>query len=705
MTNSYPAHQVSTKTYWTDASWSVVPYLYCNRFTSVASPGLSTASLTYRFGRGQRPGASAFATYSPQNLTDKLVRIEAVGLPPWYGVIVDRLESRLGAFDDSGTRIPNGVESYTAVGLEYFLDRQPITSSYYLDSNGDEQQIGRAIPFNGGNGYSTQSGSAAPNASATLSATSAVRLFSQDLTSSNAITWTDREAIEYLLKKFPPEDNQFQTAIPFELDYTSSLASIDWASPTFSYDGLTLRQILDRLISRRKGVGWKLIIDDEAGKVLIHVFTFAETNISLPSGAVVYANENPITIDLDRDGDTRSFTVRDASTEKFDQVVARGARRGSVVTLSKADETLDSDWSATSETGYETAATASGGYSGASTAEKESMNTDARKRDVVARVYSWFRLPNNWNGTVKDGENGTVVSGTRPAFPTLDANGDPTSTASTVWSPGLLFESKLPLLEAHEYTGNKIDAGTVTNNAPDNSAPEFLEPFVLLKCDTSRWAHCEHLGEAQDSGDTARAHNWSANLTMRRDGPGLILKVVGGHQHYMASADFTAQAGESFDSDLYVNWREMVATVYMMQDDYAESVYPDDASVANVSVKRQLLLSVPDAHLDWVPAGTVVSVGPGGDLERCTTGAFVRDDRNRLKDIARSAWQWHGADRKVVSFKRMGFYDTWQVGQLVTTIGSGATQKTVNTVITSVEFDLIDGSTTVETQFANVEFT
>ena len=103
-----------------------------------------------------------------------------------------------------------------------------------------------------------------------------------------------------------------------------------------------------------------------------------------------------------------------------------------------------------------------------------------------------------------------------------------------------------------------------------------------------------------------------------------------------------------------------------------------------------------------------------GELQTVTTGAFVRDDRVRLKNDARVLWEWYGRTRRVLDITLAGisglFLDgnvRWQpnVGQLITSIGSGATAETVNTVISDLSINYSGGTVSLRTAFAELDVT
>jgi sirohydrochlorin ferrochelatase len=112
----------------------------------------------------------------------------------------------------------------------------------------------------------------------------------------------------------------------------------------------------------------------------------------------------------------------------------------------------------------------------------------------------------------------------------------------------------------------------------------------------------------------------------------------------------------------------------------------------------------------------VVGVNDAGALEE-TDGGFVRDDRELLKDVARSAYEWYGQTRRamtvvihdlVARVKRAepdpptgALYTDLRIGVLITRLGAEPTD--VNSVVTKLAFDLRQGTITVTTQYAEFD--
>lgn len=705
--STWRPQQVSVKAAWED-EWTPVGHLWADVLTSVAAPSISSAELTWRYGIGSRQGESAPARVEPQSLIGQLVRVEVSGLDPWVGVIIEEIDNRDGAVErvesdeesenDAQVRVASGEQRFIAYGLEFLLERVPITQSV-VAGDPDDVRINRVIAFNAADGSGDQSSVNAGNAS--LAAGSAgTRVFAAELNGASSTSWKGGWIIAYLFEHFGPRDKSGNVLLPFVLETGGAASALNYDVPTLDPRGKTLKQVIDELVPRRRGLSWYLSLNSD-GDVQLKLFTFTSQTLNL-SDSTVPANPNLHVIDVDLSIDVERIEIRNSAAERYDQVLVRGARRGSVLTLSNLDGTWDGDWSSPQEAKYEAAATTAPDYGTWSASEKLAHHDDVRASDALERVWSWYVLMYDWDGLVGDGIGGTPKE---LAFPELDADGLPTSQGSTFWRPGLRLEPRLPLRVASDYSGTRIADDTVTHADPDAAQPEFLKPFVLLPSTSGEWQLAERLDAAVNANDPNRPQSWACNVELRSDDAGLILSIVNGPQHYLGAADFDFNADDDEDTFLEqaIDWRDMIATVYMLQDDHVEAKYPADEDLPAGQLIRRVQIDIPDAHLDWVPAGTVVGV-TYGTPDRVTTGAFVRDDRMRLQDIAKTAWEWYGKPRKKVSIELKGLYPGAKVGTLITTIGSGATRiADVNAVVTSVRHDLVQNTTTLDTDFGNID--
>ena len=217
------------------------------------------------------------------------------------------------------------------------------------------------------------------------------------------------------------------------------------------------------------------------------------------------------------------------------------------------------------------------------------------------------------------------------------------------------------------------------------------------------WVYAERINAAVDSGDVKREYQWSVQLIIRDDVPGIILQVVGGQQHYIAQDLYDSNGTyEDIPSNEGVNHKDWLATVYIPLQFHVYAQYPRDTVLQSGDMKKVLTLQIADTWLDWLAPGTVVAV-KSGELQQ-TNGGWLRDDRKRLEDIARLAYEWYSRPRQSLSIALKGIVSDMSVGQMITSISQDGVNQTVNTVVTSVQLNLQQGTTSVTTSFVELDF-
>lgn len=697
-TASEPVTTCYTKAAWADA-WTEQPLLQATFIADQTAPGHSSATLRYKYGKamlpaiGSRAADSSLATIARGGLLNKYVKIVTSGLGTWWGYILDLTDGRAGAL---GGTVPKGVEQYTAFALTWFLDQVPILKTHVRAAS-STLIIDRCIPFNGGT-----DGQRRKNRVAWKNYDSTNKVFTDRTRTAAPAAWTAANAIEYVMDKFAPRDASDAILIPFGLD-TGALSFLDYEIGMIDYEGMTPWQLISKLIDRKRGLGCHAIVDSSTVKLV--VWSQNAALITLPSGSTIPANPNTMTYDFDSAVNIQDAKVSSTAVAKYDQVIVRGERAGSVFSV-RPETNMEKDWTTADQTKYDQGASLKTGYSSLSDADKQAANNDARASDPLARVYSWWKPKAAW-----DGRSATdPASGTAPyAFPKIDSDGVPaTGTPAVIQRAGLRVETFLPLRQGVNYSSGPITADT---DSDDDAETEFIPPILLLKSAAIRtstsdagWMHAERLNQSVASNSSKRPYDYSVDLSVREDAPGLIFRTVGQPQHYLASDLFVAAlAAENLSADAFAS-TAWLATIYMLQDQWCRAQWPLQASLPSQDLIRPLTLQVAGAHLDYVVPGTIVAV-EAGELKKTALGGYIRDDRDKLNDIARMAFSWHGQTRKILQLSFKGITSGFSLGHLITSIGTGGLTETVNTCITSIAYDLLAGTTQLSTSFGELDFT
>jgi hypothetical protein len=646
---------------------------------------------------GSRPADSSKTAIAKGSLLGKYVKV-VIDLPDpqsdieWHGVITDLGDDRKG---DPTITTKSGTEQYTAYGLTLLLEKSfPVTKSLVKDqAGGDPYLIGICLPFNGG-----QDNREGRKRAGTANYDATGKCFTDATLTASPDFWEAKDAVEYLLTNFAPTDVDDESKVPFEVLNTDAL---QYRLPNVAYDGQNVWEILNRLIQRQRGLGFHAVVEPpEAPDVLdvvkLKVFSHSDTDIVLPTGSTIPANSNTTSFDFSTSVNILSATITESAIQTYDRVITRGAPAGVVLTLSP-DFNLSEGWSAANKTAYNTAASGEPDFAALSDADKSARNADFRSRDTLHDVFSHWLLPENWDG------KGVKLSDETEPLATFTIDDDGTVDLAT---KGSFLVSALRVADFVPLRMNEDYSTAVTPSIDTDSSEEYLKPILchLVKDGETelRWVHSERIDAAAASGSTKRQHTFTVQTRIMDDSPGLILEVSGGEQHFIAADQFVATgtydeipAGQELDQN------DFFATVYLPLQQRVFALEPDLPTSGDVA--RTLIIDVADAYLDRLIPGTVVGLDNAGDPIE-SDGGWLRDDRTRLQDIAKLAWTWYSVDRQTLDLQFRGIFNDFSVGQLITSLDSPSGTESINTVITSLSYNLDNGTTQLQTQYDELDF-
>lgn len=694
-------HTVYTREHWFD-EWEEVENLYADSCVFSCAPDISKASLYWRYGHVAGFNETDFALRDKKDLLDYYVKIsierptiggEEQDNLDWYGVVVQDTRVLDGAVTVDNVPRKSGRQTLTCLGLEYLLTRKVIDTSIVADtSGGAEKTINRAIAFNLGSGNDS-SGTFWPNMH-TAWGKFETGIFAADLP--GAAAWASINIIRYLIAYHSPRNAADDVPIiDWAIDPNGNHDHLNWHKPMLHVQGRTFFEVLNMLIDRRRLSSWCVkVIGDEPH---IHVFTFNRNQIDLPDGKTIPANANQFDFDFDTNALVRQPTLTADATTKYQQVWARGERRGYCFTVSSLDSSLEKNWSDALQTAYNTGASGEAGYAALDETGKQQANQAYRRASKFARVYRSFRIPPAWNGKV--GAHNVFI------------NPDNADAPHPYWVSGLRFENYLPLKTDVTY-GDDItaeDLSVTTGDSLTKSKKEFRRPFAFIKTSLSplRYEYIDRLSHGDEtSGPGSSGRAWSAHLIMEPDAPAVIVDVQGqAMQHVIAADEFTAvDDADRADYPSDLRWQTLFITVFCLGDQYAEQKWPDVLAPDNNDVTKILIIDVPNMRLDYVAPLTNTDLKADGDGRFTANGGYIHDDRTKLLEIARVAFQWYNQTRQAFEYTEHS-YDVFEVGDLIKTIGTGGTQETVNSVVTQLAFDLRAGTHTIRTQFGELDFT
>lgn len=743
------------------SDWELQEYLYCKHLTTAAAPQIDECEIVYRYGPQIRePDSDGNMNeddpqqYDPLDLIGKFVRViipdatdPGDGLDggtdlAWYGIIETDGRDVQGSqsFSGGGQDTPAGDQTIIAHGLLRLLELQrvmtstvnnPAVSLSSAPSN-TTWEVGFGVPFNSFRKGERSSGkyetdgstkgspyldrgnmSSDPDANGNF-------IFSEKPQRDNL--WNAYEAAKYILFYNSPVDNNGDPICEWSLE--ADEASLSWYDVTVETDGKTVKQILDELITRRRGVSYFVTFNEDDVAASVNVFTFLDETIDLDVSTIA-ANPDQRSLDFESAYDVE-VKLTNSISQKYDQVIAIGAFKTSTFTAYMLHEgnIIEPDWTTDDEDTYNDAAEADADYATLTPPQQKERNTRCRQKGRIRHVYRRFQINADWNQVVFDqdspainyavapkyNDDGTAVDGGKYTYGRTVIGDD----TEQVWNRGLVIESHLPFKDRFDYSAFNIQTDTVSEDYDSSDAdgePQYIRPmfFTPTKNDAGvqRWEFLERLAEMSVFEDVGR--KWSANVRILDERPAFDINVVGKPQHFIAPASFAGAAAFDPTDDPaleggidYVSFRCTI-TLRLQSRVQIEKTVDEDADIVPGQIKRILYIHVPDARLDYVVPTTVVDIDDG-KLVKTLSGGFVRDDRQRLTDIATAAAVWYGRPRQTIEIKCKQIREIVKLGWLITDVGPAYQLTGVNTPITSISYDLANGRTTFQTAFADLEF-
>jgi len=703
----FPAHSVWTKQHWAD-DWTYQTHLYCNSVRWGAGPVRPEAILQWEYGELMPAGTAEFAKFVRRELLGCYVKVpieQGDGEDPllWYGIITGDGRQQGGAMTfgegDEAEKIKTGTQLLRAEGLDLLLLRTFLATSWVSTGGGGDRRIERGLTFNAPNQFSDQGNRTSGRGPQDS------YLFASDLES--ACCWSTRDILEYLLAYLLPRDPLGLRVIRMKLSAGAKDVLPTWDRPVIKTQGRTLRSVINELCARERLLSWSLNVANEEPDALVEldVHSFLSEALTLPSGNTQQANPNLVELGLDKLDIEAAVdaqpVLHDSEHQRVEQVIVRGARKRAVCSFAHADGTLEADWLPADETDYETLPEAIAALSNLS--ERQGRMAAYRSEDRRARVFAWFRVPVDWDRYVGDGTGGDKIA----CAPVDEATG------------------KLPELYLPELRFERGLLKEMLANQPERSPRTGLGPIALIKIETGEgdnpdlYAHVEQLtaysgieGKGQGAGQ-----DFNCSLRVQPDAPGVIVKTgiavaaEGTGQHDIAATDFTP-ISEINDRTPVLDWQTMIITAMFELDEYVEQRWPASKQIpADRDVARLVYVDLGDrARLDWLHPGAVIGV-LDGQLQYLTAlgypadGTYVRDDCDAMKDLARFVYEWYGRARQAFTLNLQQLSGIVHVGDLITTIGSDETgpPEEVNALVTGVFCDLLAGTTTVTTAYAELD--
>lgn len=589
----------------------------------------------------------------------------------WTGRFVADGLSIDGAVSDVAT----GRQIYQAVDLGYLLDRTTVRDVKAIQG-GREVQIDRVPKMNKSidRGYS-----GVGNRSITRDEDGIYR-YSRD-----GAQWSHQQFLAMLLWDNRPGGIQFEL--------TGQDSMLDSISSSGRVEGLTLRSLLDSLISRQRGFVWKVapVGFARAPVIGIEVATVFDEEVTV-GDVTLSPNPNIIELELGNVHTTEQLQLELLDVNSFDEVRVRGSLVLSCFTIDK--NTFEKGWTDTEESNYKDGAKNVEGYDEMDEEEQIEANDGYRAQDRFRQVYRQWRMPVNWDWDVEnfnvnpatDTEGGLVVD-------VVDGEDVIEYEKGDYFNDGKVFEKNLPLKTGWDYTGS-----SPVDRLPPDTVSEYSIPMVWVG-HGGKYRKVTRLSEVVVDDDNNRAASCSVTLLDKM--MGFELSASPGHEF----ADGHFDGAEPAGTPSVFDWEDIIATVAVRTDQRVEVVVEADEPIAG-GTDRTLVIDLPYAQLWYIAPETVVGINADGAKE--VYGGddnILRNDKELLESVAAAAIGWYGKRRQTlrvtVQFLTVGA----KVGDLVRSVSAGpAVYDEVNTVVTQVVHDYINGTTTVVTNYKELDF-
>lgn len=763
-------------------------YLRLEELRITAGPEIDQAAMTYRYGDICREDQTEMDYYPPLDLVGKFVKVEIIDTVldeedepehsiVWYGIIEPEERKSDGSTPDPENHA-SGDQVITAFGLLRLLEKQYVKSCKVdIDGTSDnllEMKCG--LPFNSdpggqfvrrGNRSASKVEVVQDAIAIDLEADPPILVGAEEITrESYVFSWEPREfhewtaytAVEYLLAHHVPKRADGTIVNKWELEGDEDF--LDWYDIALDSDQWQVKALIDALIQRRRGVGYYVEFDpaltdpedvETAQNIVkVNLFTFNDTDITLPNGHTLKANPDQYSLDFEHALDIEESVVRNMATQRYHRVVARGAKRTTTFTARIEDigswnttKIIAPAWTSAEEAEYVAAASGEADYSSLDETEKQRRNAIYRTSDRLREVFRRFVFnPTKGSGTRWDGkipiEHQDSLSATLHWLRgdiTLDPfsaeydSGESYDGRDHV--PSLRLRRALPLYERQDYSGTNLADFDYGTSFSADTHPSFIPPFAYARTFTGD-ADVADIGEGEkphryelldkfthgfivsdpESSTSRTAREWSCDLWIADTEPAIEIRAT--VPHFIGGIDqsaFDAWPATLEQHDPVarggIDYTDIWVTLCVELNEYIEAAETLEDPPENAPLD-ELVIDVPDAHHDYVLPYTTCEIKDGLPVQT-TSGGFAKDDTLRLKSIARGMAEWYGKERQTLTLRYKQIRGLFSLGWLITDVGGNYNRAGINTPITAITYRMGQGdqpgSTAIETAYSNLDFT
>ncbi len=670
-------YRVRTRAKWTD-DWETVDYLEPMDAELTTAPSVQRATMVFKYGEVAREDRHSFVLENTLKLRDHFVLIERFAVRPildeagfgpvleektvplFYGQITgENFNEHNLRTDSTGETGASGDQTLIAFGLEQMLDRVVLNQG--VIENQAETGVEFTdflMPFNRRlkRGQPAFFGNRSNSRYARTIGPATVESYVFNGRPSASGVWTNLDIAEFLLTWFSPGDI-LRGDVDFRLSgQTDAIAGL--VIPNVDLEGATIRQALNVLIDRRRGVGWTIRVDKSNG-INVHIFTVLDEPVSA-GPVIIPANAQKIGLDLNGKIDIPRVSVTKDTATAYDSVIIFGERIRTVFSLEYPQD-LVKGWTAQDEIDYKAA------------------TDEERSTDKFDHVYSLFKIRSDWDWT---DQGGNICN------PQFFAGILETEFQAPIrnWDRRIL--RNLPFLKQRDQLA--IDA-----------EPELEKPYAFV-------INPRKSGEPIQADRIEETIRDFPSASVRASDTEFAIEVKFNPNHVFALNNWTDAAKTKEKPKL--DFDGMVITVAVELDERLKLVVINtngiNADPTQQRPGRVKTIYVADAHLWYAVTGTKRFIEDDAGVMQFIpeAGRELRNDIGRLEVIAALARAWYGRRRTATQI---------QINDITTAYPPGAFLNAasnvfefgdqVGAVITSVVFDFANNSTTIQTGFLELD--
>lgn len=663
-----PRAIVRTRASWADA-WQEHPHLYCES-VSWELYGIGSATLIWNYGKIARDSDSTIRSVQKLEILNHWVSIEfdpenGDGPDYWYGIVTSVAQDAHGGMQDT----VSGDQRFVCHSPEILLTRVQITKSYARNASGFVTEVPYGITFN--EVFTRASTEAGQQIIGNRLESPDYDLFS--LSQSNAKPWTLENIVTYLAYYMDQSFSNAGPAIlgdPYFPMSTYEPANVVTHGRTV-YD--LLNEVIDRRRGIAWTVRPLSYAVDPIG-FYIEVVSLSPVDVDLPGPEDLDANADTIELEIYDAQDIERCTVTSDALTQYQQVIVEGGNIGTVFTIPVIWTGLTSNIGGeTYGVEYQEAASNLQGYAGKDLAEQKALNDKLRMSDRLRDGLSKYRISDNYLSYVfisSSPENDNLSA----AGSHLDYVGD-VREDEVLYAPSIKLESYLPMTDETGGAMRPIICDIKTPAGASARLNPFDRENIFRDLSTVGITASDNEAERENGTPVSVAVEVADNGPVFGVLSDNVQHSIWGYTREEPWPYAVSETPTSFADTrdmlvtLYARSPKRVRVVYPTTPTTEKSWDQTQTLLIRAGDDYRLDAIKPYTILGPYTDGSY----PGPDFT--TGIVPLRDDRTTMRTIARLAWEWYRKQRNALSitWRQVLPYDPIRVGVLVTSLVTSAT--------------------------------